>query len=689
MSTTKKLITLIVIPILGLTCIAWFLISHGNEDLIEIQAEKMAETVANQVITDRKHYVQSIVGAVKGTDIAPIPTGGYDKDSGKVPLPAEFIRFVSEDVAASQSNYKYKLVSRWNINEGNSLSDEFLSDGFTDLMEQEKAAKDSGVLSAANPFKEWKPVMKRVVVDGKPVFRYIRADVAVGAACVSCHNTLEDSPAIKSLRKAANVEEGKVFELNDLMGAIAVDIDLEEVSAASAANIQWFFIIGFGATVVVIGVVVFGALRLLKPIIGVADLAETVAQGDLTGESKLGAGQKDEVGVLVRSVNSMTSSLREMMLDITSNSKTLSGSSKRMSETSGVITVQVANASQQSMSAAAATEQASANIREVASAIEQIDENSNAVASSAEEVSSNLTTVGAAVEEMSSNMGSVSTAVEEMSGTINTVSEAVQTMETSLNDVKNCTDEAQAIADDATKKATETSEVVNNLGTSAVEIGRVVDMITGIADQTNLLALNATIEAASAGDAGKGFGVVANEVKELAKQTSTATEEIRTQVETMQGNTGEVVNAIEEIAKTISDISRAFTNVNTSVSEQSEVTSSITSDIKGVADYATSVSRNVHDAALGATEVSQNVQDASVGMNEIARSITELSIGAGKVVTNVNEVAEGLNDASQNVQSVNASIEDTKRETVEVSSTAQQLSSMADQLHDLVERFKI
>jgi methyl-accepting chemotaxis protein len=689
MSTTTKLTTLIVIPILLLTFVAWLLISRGNEKLIEIQAEKMAETVANQVITDRKHYVQTIVGAVKGTEIAPIPTGGYKKENGKVPLPAEFIRFVSEDVAESQTNYSYKLVSRWNINEGNSLSDKFLSDGFADLIEQEKAAKDSKALSSTQLFKDWKPFTTKVIVDGKPVYRYVRADVAVGAACVDCHNKLEKSPNIMAIRKSAGVEVGKEFELNDLMGAIAVDIDLDEVSQASAANIRSFFIIGFGATIVVIGVVVFGAWRLMKPIVGVADLAETVAQGDLTGESTLGVEQKDEIGLLVRSVNAMTSNLRGMMLDITSNSKTLSGSSKRMSETSSVITDQVANVSEQSMSAAAATEQASANIKQVASEIEKIDQNSNVVASSAEEVSSNLTTVGAAVEEMSSNMGCISTSVGEMSGTINSVSDAVQEMSSSLNEVTNYTDKAKLIADEATAKANETSGIVNNLGTSAVEIGRVVDMITGIADQTNLLALNATIEAASAGDAGKGFGVVANEVKELAKQTSGATEEIRSQVEAMQDNTKEVVDAIRDIAKIIADISSAFATVNSSMEEQTTATADITDHIKGVANNAESVSRNVQDAALGASEVSQNVQEASVGMNEIARSISDLSTGASTISTNVNEVAAGLNDAKQNVHSVNESIEETKRETVEVSSTAQQMLSMAEELTGLVDRFKI
>ena len=106
------------------------------------------------------------------------------------------------------------------------------------------------------------------------------------------------------------------------------------------------------------------------------------------------------------------------------------------------------------------------------------------------------------------------------------------------------------IADDASSKAEQTSETVGSLKTSAEKIGAIVTLIQEIAEQTNLLALNATIEAARAGEAGKGFAVVASEVKNLANQTAKATEEIGQQIGSMQGIAVEAAQAMETIRST-------------------------------------------------------------------------------------------------------------------------------------------
>src|SRR5206468_10528032 len=128
-------------------------------------------------------------------------------------------------------------------------------------------------------------------------------------------------------------------------------------------------------------------------------------------------------------------------------------------------------------------------------------------------------------------------------------------MTASIREIAQNAAAAAEVANTAVDEATRTTEVVDQLGNSSSQIGDVVRVITSIAGQTNLLALNATIEAARAGDAGRGFAIVANEVKELAQETAKATEDIARRVQAIQHDTGAAVTAIEEISQIVGQIS--------------------------------------------------------------------------------------------------------------------------------------
>jgi methyl-accepting chemotaxis protein len=142
---------------------------------------------------------------------------------------------------------------------------------------------------------------------------------------------------------------------------------------------------------------------------------------------------------------------------------------------------------------------------------------------------------------------------------------------------------------------------------SAVEkVGAVVELIHNIASQTNLLALNATIEAARAGEAGKGFAVVASEVKALANQTAKATEDIETQVTTIQAVTGEAVQEIQGVAQVIERINEVATTIASAVEEQGAATQEI--------------SRNVQQAATGTRDVSVNIDQVSSAADQSGKT---------------------------------------------------------------------
>jgi methyl-accepting chemotaxis protein len=197
-------------------------------------------------------------------------------------------------------------------------------------------------------------------------------------------------------------------------------------------------------------------------------------------------------------------------------------------------------------------------------------------------------TVAAASEQATANVQSVASSTEEMTSSVNEISRQVQ--------------ESSKIASEAVTQAKQTDARINELSKAAGRIGDVVKLITAIAEQTNLLALNATIEAARAGEAGRGFAVVASEVKQLASQTAKATEEISTQIAGMQSATQDSVAAIKEIGGTIGRIAEIASTIAAAVEEQGAATQEI--------------ARNVGQAAKGTQQVATNITDVNRGAGE-------------------------------------------------------------------------
>ena len=322
------------------------------------------------------------------------------------------------------------------------------------------------------------------------------------------------------------------------------------------------------------------------------DIAE--GEGDLT--KRLAVNSKDEIGEVAKWFNTFIEKLQAIIGEITENSKTLSTSSNELSVTTDTI---------------------AANTEEMTTQV-------NSVAATSEESSSNIQSISASAEEMSASMNVVASAIEEMSAAIKEVS-------------LSCQKESE-IAEKANLEAEDTSKTMGELGKAADAIGSIVDVIQQIAAQTNLLALNATIEAASAGEAGKGFAVVANEVKELAKQTSTATGDIRKQVEEMQKNSGNAIDAIHSIGKTIQEINSISHGIVVSVDQQNGAIGEIAQNVAGVNEAAQDVTRNVTESATALDEISRTIvevnfaaTETSKGIQQVGNSISEHAKLAGQL----------------------------------------------------------
>lgn len=501
------------------------------------------------------------------------------------------------------------------------------------------------------------------------------------------------------------------------------------------------------------GLIVFLVNRPLKRLI---DHTSQISGGDLS--VSVSTGTEDEFGQLGDMFNNMTSSLRDMVESI----RTTFGGMEKVSTDIARVAADLSSGSEKQAGAvgnvSTSVEEMNATIKTVAKNVEVMsetaEENSSSVleisasidevAKNAESLSSSVEQTSSSINEMNASIQGVARSVEELSSIISEVTSSITETDQSIKEVERRADEAfkvseevsQSVASEGIRSVAEAvngimkikdivntaATVITSLAEKTVDIGQIISIINDVNDQTSLLALNAAIIAAQAGEQGKAFSVVANEIRELSDKTASSTKEIANLIFSLQSESRNAVEVVERGSETVEKGVSLIQEVNSTLEVVRKKTEKSSDESRAIAQTTAEQARaikQVMEMAQNMSEMFQKISDASreqslgseqiIQASENMRNLSEHVMKAtaeqtkgmaniGKASENAQDLAKGIQNATeeeargselilQNIQEIQNISDSNIKVVKELDRMVHTLSGQAGQLSSEIDRF--